>query len=154
MAFTALTAIALGAAAIGTGVSLYGQSQQTAAMQRSENARQQQLNLESMRRRREIIRNAVVARSAATFSASTQGAMYGSGLPGGQGQVYGEAGRQTGAVNQNEELGGRVFGANQDYYNASGFTTFGTALTSLGGQILNNAGTIERVGTYVGAGGR
>lgn len=130
----------------GLGLSLYGQSQQTAAMKRAEDARNKQMNLDAQRRRRDVIRNAVYAQAQARNTAASQGALYGSAYPGGQGQISGRAGNQTVESSQNQEIGSDIFAANKDYYNASVYTDIGAGLGSLGGMLVNNAGTIKRVG--------
>lgn len=132
--------------AVGMGLQLYGQSQQTKALQASTQAREQQMELDAMRQRREIARNAQMARSTALANATDQGAAYGSGLQGGYGQIAGQAGTEMQGVNQNTELGERQFAANASYYKASVFTDIGSGLYSLGGSLMNNAGVLQRVG--------
>lgn len=125
-----------------------GQAAQTKAMKSAERARERQMALESARRRREIIRNQIVANSQATYNAYAQGAGEGSGLQGGLAQVSGDSGNQQVAVNQNQQLGSQIFAANQKYYDASGMANFGAGLSSLGGALINNAGTIGRLSTF------
>ncbi len=142
----ALAGLAISAAGVGT--SIIGGIMQTGAQKRAEDAREKQMNLDAARQRREVARNAIIARSVALSNATNQGASQGSGLPGGYGQISGEAGRQTVAIDQNQAIGSDLFAANRAYYSASGITGFGSGLSSLGGAIMNNAGTINRLGTY------
>lgn len=132
--------------AVGLGVSVVGQINQTSAAKKAEAARQKQMNLEESRRRRDIIRNTIATQAAARNTAANQGALYGSAYPGGQGQIAGRGGDQLVASRQNQDLGNDVFAANKDYYNASVLTDFGAGLSSLGGMLVSNAGTIKRVG--------
>lgn len=143
-----LLAVGIGAGIVGTGISLYGQAQQTKAAKQAEAAREKQMNLEASRRRREIVRNRVLAQAQATSNAFNQGAGQGSGLQGGLAQASGEANSQTSAIDQNQSLGSDIFAANQAYYNASRFTDFGQGLSSLGNQVVSNLPTISRVATY------
>lgn len=131
---------------IGLGLNVFGQMQQTQAMKRNEKLRMKQMNLEAMRQRRDIIRNASVARATALNSAAAQGAQYGSGVPGGQGQIQGRAGNQLVAANQNQDIGAGIFKNNRQAYDASVVSSIGGGLQSLGGMFLSNAGTFDRVG--------
>lgn len=136
--------------AVGLGLQVYGQMQQTKALKEAEANRKKQLNLDSLRQRREIARNATVAHSQALAAATAQGAAGGSGLQGGYGQIAGRAGQQTVASNQNQEIGNNIFAANTKYYNASVITDIGAGLYSLGGSVMSNAGTFGRVGQNAG----
>lgn len=144
---TALLAAGLAATAVGTAVSYVGQKKQTAALQKAETAREAQMRLNARRERREIVRQGIIAQGVALFRTSAQGAQFGSALPGAQGQIAGQTGRGVVASNQNEALGSSIFAANQDYYSASGITSFGSGLTSLGQSVINNLGPIERLST-------
>ena len=139
----AIAGVATGVA--GLGVQMYGQKKQTEALKRGEDARRAQLTLDSVRKRREIVRNMIMARSNAEFAAAGQGAAFGSALPGATGGVSGQAGTQLTGVNQNEQLGGAIFSANKDYYAASGITGLGQGLSSVGNFFMENAGKIPRV---------
>jgi hypothetical protein len=132
--------------AIGLGVQTIGQIQQTKAMKQAEAQRQKQANLEATRQRRDIVRNAIMARSTAVSNAANQGAQYGSGLPGGIGQIEGRAGNQQVASEQNQEIGNNIFAANKKYYNASVLTDIGGGLSSLGNMFMSQAATFQRVG--------
>ena len=132
--------------AVGLGLQVYGQIQQTKALKAEEAQRKKQMNLDALRQRRDIARNAAMARATALASANAQGAAGGSGIQGGFGKIAGRAGNQTGAVNQNQEIGNKIFDAKQKYYNASVFTDIGSGLFSLGGSLINNAGSFARVG--------
>ena len=70
----AMGAIGLGLQAAGTMATMEGNRQAAAASKRAEDLRQKQMNLESMRQRRQVIRNAVRARSMALSGATAQGA--------------------------------------------------------------------------------
>ena len=65
---------------VGLGLSIYGQIQQANAQKAAERDRQKQMQLDAMRKRRDIVRNMIMARATALQHAAFQGAMYGSGL--------------------------------------------------------------------------
>lgn len=132
--------------AIGIGLQVYGQAQQTKAMKAAEAEREKQMNLDAMRQRREIAKNAAMAHATALATATNQGAQFGSALPGAYGQIAGQAGNQFVGVQQNQQIGQNIFKDNMNYYNASVFTDIGSGLQSLGGTMVNNAGTFSRVG--------
>jgi hypothetical protein len=141
----------------GLAVSTYGAIKSTQFQQKSlnlqreaEKTRQQQMNLEAMRRRREIIRNSEMARAQAMAIASAQGASDGSGIEGALGQIQGASGRGILGVNQNEELGNRLFDINSQITDnsikqagAQTWSTIGGAMSSLGGMGIKNADTVR-----------
>lgn len=132
--------------AIGVGVSVYGQIQGAKAQKDAEKQRQKQLNLDAARQRRTAVRNAIWAKSQALSTATSQGANFGSGVPGAYGQIEGRTGNELEASGQNQEIGNNIFAANRRAYNASIISDFGSGLTSLGGLFMQDAGTFKRVG--------
>lgn len=157
-------------AAAGFGLQAYGMAKQVssakaqanasrdaiAAQQKAESARQQQLNLDANRRRREAIRQGVIARSVALANATSQGAQDSSGLAGGYGQISGRTGTNILGVNQNQALGNDIFGFNREvgaaqsrqaYYQGQG--ALGQGLSSLGGSLLTNIKPLTNVGTFI-----
>lgn len=136
------------AGAVGTGVQVHAQAQASEAQGKAEKARESAMNLDARRRQREIIRQAQLARATALSNATSQGAQAGSGLQGGYGQVAGEANTASTGVEMNRQLGSEIFSANRDQASANSQAAFGGALQSIGGQILQNRGAIQRVGTY------
>lgn len=156
-------AIAVGALAIGgAGLAMNYSGQQSAKaaqekslqlQQQEDQQRQQAMNLDSTRRKREMIRQSIAARSQALSAATNQGAAQGSGLPGGYGGISGRTGVNELGVNQNEEIGNNIFGlkrgitsANMDLAEAQSTSALGAGMTSLGGAALNNIGQITRIG--------
>jgi hypothetical protein len=160
----ALTAIALAGLAVGAagvGVQAYGamkankaQQQQIALEQQMEAKRQQQLNLDAMRRKREIIRQGIAARGAALSTATAQGASYGTGLQGAYGNISGRENVNTLGVSQNQEIGNSMFGLNNQMLTAKSaqadamtMASIGGGLGTLGGAIMRNAGSINNIGS-------
>ncbi len=110
------------------------------------------MNLEAMRQRRQVIRNALRARSVASVNATAQGAGSGSGLQGGFGQIGQGAGENMVGINQGTEIGAGIFSANRDSYSAQSLVAFGGGLSSFGGALIDNAPTLGRIGTYATGG--
>ena len=146
---------------IGTALSLVGTvvqasaqaqmvAEQTAASKRAENAREQQMQLEAQRQRRIAVRQALLARSQSLAVGTAQGASYGSGVQAAMGGAVAQGQENQANVNQGEILGGRIFQANRDYFDATqrgqSAMAFGAAISSIGGAIASNAGAIGRLG--------
>jgi hypothetical protein len=127
-----------------------GAMQASRAQDRMEKLRKTQMELEGNRQRRQIIRQAVVARSEALSNATAQGASAGSGLQGGYAQIGGESGSAVAAVEQNRQLGRQMFDANAALSKAQTIQTIGSGVSSLAGALVKNQNEIGRVGTYYG----
>lgn len=122
--------IALGL--VGGIVQAVGAMKQAKASAKAESARQRMMQLEAMRKRREMVREGVIARAQATSAAVAQGAGEGSALKGGVAQITGQQNRNVSASNQDEELGNKVFSANKAYAKAGGLIALGGGISSLG----------------------
>lgn len=137
--------IGLALSAVGTIAQVGAASQQAAASARAEKLRKQQLTLESMRQRREIVRNSLRARAAALAASTAQGGTGGSGIEGGLGQIQAKAADNTVGVNQGEAIGRGIFDANASYASWGALASFGGGLSSLGGTINDNSDTLSRI---------
>lgn len=124
--------MAMGLSVIGGVISAIGSMKQAKASAKAEKLRERMMTLEAMRKRREIVREGVVARATATSNATTQGAGEGSALQGGIAQITSQQNRNTLASTQDEELGHGVFAANRKYAKAGGMIAFGQGISSLG----------------------
>lgn len=153
-------------AAIGLGLSVVGGVMQYTAQQRmiksqenasktAENARQQQTQLQATNERRQAVRQTLQARAMSLNAGVSQGAQYGSGVAGGMAQASNQGAENQYITNSSQILGNSVFDANRAYYSATAKgqagMALGAGLSSLGGAIVNNAGTINRLGTYYGS---
>ena len=150
------TAIAVAGAAI-SGVSAVGQMQSTAkaskASRQAEALRAEQKRLDAMRRRRETLRQGIVANSMARARNVAQGAGMGSSvLFGAYGQTAGEVGRQTSYVNTSERIGSGIFDANQDIANAWASAAMFNQAGKFGNVLMTNAQTIGKIGTSLFSG--
>ena len=131
---------------LGSVLSFVGQQKQAAAMEKAEKAREKQMNLDVQRKKRAALREAIMAQQTALNNATAQGAQGGSGLPGGQAQVYGNLGRNTMGLNQDQQLGSQVFAANRQY-------AAGGSLAGFGSMLSDNAATVGRVASGFSFGG-
>ena len=126
--------------------------EQSAASKRAEDARQQQMQLDASRRRRQAVRDSMLARSQAMAVGTAQGASQGSSVAGAMAQATATGFQNQQTTQSAEILGAEVFSANRAYADATAKGTskmaWGGAISSLGGMLMNNAGTLNRLGTY------
>jgi hypothetical protein len=153
----AFTSIAIGVglalSAAGLGLQAYSQNQMSEAQEDAEEARKKQMNLDSIRRRREAVREALTARSMALSNATASGAADSSGLQGGYGQIGGRLGQAVSGVNQSEQLGTDIFSANAAYADAASMAYLGQGAENLGKSIAGNAVGMSKIGSTLFAGG-
>lgn len=159
---TILAGIGVAAAVAGTGMQFMAQQRQAqankqmiAAQRDAERQRQLAMNLDAQRRRREVIRQAQVAQSNAQAVATNQGAGQSTGLPGALGAISGQTGVNALGISQNQEIGNNIFAANarqslaqEDSNSAASFGALGGGISSLGGAMVKNSGTIDKLATY------
>lgn len=152
-------AIGLGLAAVGTGISVFSSYQQNeanqqaiAAQQQAEAIRRRAMEVDAERRRRQYIRESMIARATGLSNATNRGAGQSSAVPG----IYGQIGGRTafGITGLNDALatGAGLFGANMDLFQARSNASsaealggLGRGLTSLGGGIVSNYGAMDRI---------
>lgn len=148
-AFSSVIAAAgIAAGAVGTGLQVVGQRKAQKGAERAERLREAQMNLETNRSNRQILRQTLAARATAISNASAQGAMEGSGLQGGLSQIQSQGTSATLASNQNREIGAGMFGANRQISQGNSLSATGSGLSSLGNGLVNNSETIGRIGNY------
>ena len=142
-------AVGTAATIAGTGLQVAGQMKAQKAQEKAEQLRAAQMDIEATRQRRQIIRQALIARGEAVNSATAQGAAGGSGLAGGVSQIASQAGSNIAAVNTSQGIGQAMFSANRQLSQAQTMTSFGSGLSSLGGALFSNQQQIGRLGTYI-----
>jgi len=159
---TIIAAIGVAAGIAGTAVSYAGQQQAASAQkkvlasqQAAEASRQTQMNLDATRKKREILRQAQIARAAAVSTANAQGAGDTSALEGAQGAIAGQSGVNLTGVAQNQELGNNIFAANAQTgaariqeAGAGALSAAGSGISSLGGALVKYSGTIAKIGAW------
>lgn len=162
------TGIGLGLTAIGTATAVggavansYAQKQALAAQQQAEDQRKKAMELDADRRRRQEIRAAIAARAQSLSTATNQGASAegASALPGAYGGISGQSNTNILGINQNQQIGESIFAANaaansayRSAATAQSWTSAGNGLSSLGGAMMTNGDTINKVGqTWFGS---
>lgn len=151
MAVATTTAIAiagLSLAAAGTAVTVSGQAQASSAQQKAEQIRKRAANLDLMRKKREAIRNAQFAAAQSQVVATNQGAQFGSVLPQAEAGIQSQLNYNEKGLSQDRDIGNRLATQNSKIAQGQGTASIGQSVASLGGQMVNNADTIGRVGTY------
>lgn len=162
----AVAAASAGAQVIGSLVSAGGYStmaegeqEQTKAQLAAERIRHRQMRLDFMRQRREVVRQALVARSTLIAESVAKGAEGDSSVTTGLAGVATQRGRSMGTNKQNEALGNDLFSANMDYFRAGGKiaqgqgqVAMGQGISNIGAAIGNSIGPISRLGSLATGG--
>jgi len=133
----AAAAITLGSSLVGGFMQYKGQEKMVKAQQKAEKLRERQMNLQAMRERRDVVRQSILARSTALANTTSQGASAegSSALGGAYGQISGDRGRQTVAINQNQRIGQGIFSANRDYFKGTQQVGMGQAVSGAGAAV-------------------
>lgn len=125
-------------------------------LQKDVNAqRQTAMELSGRRQQMEDFRNMQRARAQGIQNATTQGANKGSGLQGGIADVENQGFFASAGVNQNLQIGRNIFSIdnnitdlNADESNRKADQATNQQWASLGGSVMQNAGTIGKVAQY------
>lgn len=154
------------AAIAGVGLSLFGaadkysgaqqanqaQQQITALQQKQDAVRQQALETSARRQQLENLRNQQRMGAMATNNASGQGALFGSGLQGGLGQISGQSNTNAAGIQYGLESGEKMFGLNAQIStqkiamaNAQSTSNTGAGLSTLGSTLTGSAGTLRNL---------
>lgn len=144
---TIIAGVGLAVGAAGTAMGIKAQKDQFKAQNKAESARQKAADLDALRRKRAAVREMQMQRSVALSNATAQGAEAGSGLQGAMAGITGQGNTNIVGINQQQQLGNQVFSANRQASSAASFGATGEGLTSLGGALVRNAGTIASIGT-------
>jgi hypothetical protein len=121
--------------------------------------RQQQMNLDAQRRKRDIIRAAQVATANSEAAAAGSGALNSSGIEGARGTISGQAGTNILGVSQNLEIGNQMFALDNQkallgyqksqQEGASSKTGLADYASAAGGLFKNNKDDIHSIFTYL-----
>lgn len=136
-------------------------NQQAIALQQQQEAeRKKAMELDATRRMREVVRQNVAARSMSLAATTNQGADEGSGLPGAYGGESGRSGVNATGISQNRQIGEEMFGISSQlttvqgqYASAMARSQQGAAFSNFGGSIVNNLGSITRLGNLASSAG-
>lgn len=163
--------LTLGISAIGFGMQVFGafgaagDAKQAAQIQKqiqeqekaSNNVRREQFEMQYRRQTLEVFRNSQRARAQAAAVGVNQGAQLGSGVAGGQAQIYNQGLYNAVGLHQNAALGSRLFGINdaisgykQQLADVQGSMASNQAWQQLGGSLIGNAGTIGNISGALG----
>lgn len=152
------------ASVAGTAASVAGGFVQAAGQRKAQNAqkraevlRMKEMELDSVRKTRETIRQQQIARANAVATTTAQGAggEGSSALAGAEGTIGGQAGRNIQEINSGVEMGRSMFRTNMD--TAAGnalaarggtIASAGAGFASLGNQIVKNQKEIVRIGGF------
>ncbi len=117
--------------------------------------RRRQMNLDAMRRKRDIIRQAQIATARSESAAANQGALFSSPVEGARASVSGEAGVQTLGISQNQEIGNSLFDlANQkamiDFQMSkqSNKVSSSEKFNAIGNTLSKNQDTLSKVANF------
>lgn len=152
---------------VGLGMSLFGgasaasDAKQAANIQSNiaglegglEDQRHQAMELSAQRQSLEILRSNQRVRAQAQNTAVTQGAQFGSGIQGGEAQIQDQGLFNLAGVNQNLEIGEKMFGINQQITaqkqqlaQVQGQSATDQGIASLGGALIKAGPTIGSLG--------
>ena len=153
-----IPAVGLALSAAGTGISAYGAVAQSSASRRAEGARKSQMELESNRKNREILRRTQVARATAlanttsqTGSSATSGS---SALPGAYGEIRSQEDMNRSYNATATERGRDIFAANSDVASAQSISAIGNGVQRFGAAMMTNYRDINQIGTSLFMGDR
>jgi len=132
----------------GTGMQVVGTIQANKEAERQAMLQKAQMNMEATRQKRQIIRQATLARSSALVNAEAQGASSSSGLAGGLSQIGAEQGSNLAGVNASQDIGNAMFDSNARAAQAATLSSIGSGVSSLGGALVKNQNELARLGVY------
>lgn len=166
-----ISALTTATQVVGFGMSLYGgissahDAKQAANIQSNiaglqgglEDQRHIAMEMSASRQSLEILRSNQRVRAMAQNSAVTQGAQFGSGLQGGEAQIEDQGLFNLAGVNQNLEIGEKMFGINQQITaqkqqlaQVQGQMATDQGISSLGGALTKSGSTIGNIGGSLG----
>lgn len=113
----------------------------------------QAMELDAHRRTREALRQSFIARSSAINDAANSGTQYGSSLPGIEAGISAQTSFNIAGIQQNLQLGREmaetnklISGKKMDAADAASLTAEGAGLSTIGGALIKNIDSIDRVG--------
>jgi hypothetical protein len=161
--------LTIGLQAVGLGMQLFGafgassNAHQAADINKGIAGDEQQINeqkrlqmeMSARRDQMQVMRNAQRTGARATAAAANQNALFGSGYAGGQDQITSQAAFDKQGITGNLAIGENIFSINNDISgkkmqlaDVQADQATDTALMSLGGSLVTNAGTIGNIGKY------
>lgn len=124
----------------GSYVQYQGAQKQAGASARAEELRKQQMELESQRKQRQLIREAQKAQATALVRTTAQGSsQQSSALGGSYGQIASDLASNLTYENKALNIGRGIFDANAAYANAGATTALGGAISSIGSALIKTS---------------
>lgn len=166
-----ISALTMATQVVGLGMSLFGgasaasDAKQAATIQSNiaglegglEDQRHTAMELSAHRQQLEILRSNQRVRALAQNTAVTQGAQFGSGLQGGEAQIQDQGLFNLAGVNQNLEIGEKMFGINQQITGqkqqlaqVQGQMATDQSLASLGGALVKSGPAVGNIASGFG----
>src|SRR6266550_5996696 len=106
----ALSGLGVGAQVFGAVHAAEAQKEEIQAQQKSEAVRENSMKLDAQRKRREMVRQGILARSQALAQGTAQGAQFGSGLAGAEAGITEQTAYNVLGVNEQQQAGSAIFG--------------------------------------------
>lgn len=120
--------------------------------QKQETIRERAMELDARRRKREVIRQGIIANSQALATATNQGAQLGSGLQGAYGQIQGQQNWTLSGIDSSLGFGKEMFASNRqmldyrkDEASAGASAAIGAGISSIGGKVAGNAKSFDNL---------
>ena len=117
---------------VGQAFGLIGGLKTAKAEKKAEKLREQQMNLEAARKKRENIRTALISKAEVTSNAVANGAGDSSALEGGIAGIQNQANRQNVAVEQDRQIGAGIFKQNRKAAAGRSLAGIGEGIASMG----------------------
>ena len=121
--------------AVGQVFGIIGGLKTAKAEKKMEKLRERQMGLEAMRKKRENLRQGLIAQAEVTAGAVGAGAEDSSALSGGIAGIKGSVNRNNLAVSQDETIGHSMFRQNAKAAAGRGLASIGQGISSLGGAV-------------------
>lgn len=144
----ALSATGLATSVGGKVLEAQATSEASDASKRAEAARLRQAQLEEAQRRRQVLRQAIIARSTSLSTATAQGAADSSAFAGVASSYGTQLAGNVGNINQSAAIRDDIFAANSDYADASAAARNYGAVGDLGKDIFASS---EKLGKLFGS---
>jgi hypothetical protein len=142
---TLTAAAAIAATAIGTGVSVYGQTRAAEASKKAEEARNRMEKIRAQRERQEQIRQARIKRAQIVQAAENQGAGGSSSAITGASGVVAQAESNIQYINAQTSIGKQISNAQASAVGAQGISAIGEGIAAIGSTIFANSSEIESI---------
>jgi hypothetical protein len=133
---------------VGQAFSLYGGLKTAKAEKKAEKLRERQMELESLRKKRENFRQGQIQKAEVISNAVSSGAGESSALAGGIAGITGSVNRNNLAVNQDTEIGHSLFKQSRRAATGRGISGIGEGISAIGSLFGGQGGQMQALGGY------